>query len=79
MLKKVNKLKKNIIRLQFEFTEKIDKVWAANIEWEEIYSKLTIHKSKYEVVVHEIFTKIIDLNKEHEETLKQWEIKNVDK
>jgi len=78
-LKGVNKLAKNILRLYFETAEETERVREADIEWEEAYPGLTVHKPKYGVVVHGVPTEAIDLDKTHDETLRQWEMENTNK
>jgi hypothetical protein len=75
-LKGINKLGKDALRLQFNSIEDAKTVRGTEVNWEEAYPGLAIHKPKYGVVIHGVPTGAIDMDGDYHETIKEWEAEN---
>jgi len=79
ILRAINKMGENILRLQFQTMEEATAVRKTNIDWDTAYPGLKIHKPQYGIVVHGVPIEAINLNENHDETICEWESINNEK
>ena len=70
----INPLRNEQIRLQFKTVEELREL--QDVNWNEAYEGLKANKPKYGVVIHGVAKSAIDLTKNHDETIKEWEKDN---
>jgi hypothetical protein len=76
-LQGINPPKNDQIRLQFKTAEETQELHDVN--WSEAYEGLQANKPKYGVVIHGVAKSAINLNENHDETIKEWERDNESK
>ena len=74
----INKLPKYTIRLQFKTTEHAESTQKASINWNIAYQGTKAYKLIYGIVVHGVGSDAINLNMDHDNTIKEWEEGNSD-
>ena len=75
-LKGINRLSKDTLHLQFKSIKDTKTVRGTEVNWEEAYPGLAIHKPKYGVFIHGVPMGAIDMDGDHHETVKEWEAEN---
>ena len=75
-LQGVNKLGREMIRVQVRTTEGAKAMKSANIDWNEAYPGMKLYNPKYGIVIHGVPTHAIDLNTDYSETKNEWERQN---
>lgn len=79
ILRAINKIGENTLRLQFQTTEEATAVRKTDINWNTAYPGVQIHKPQYGIVVHRIEVEAINLDENHDETIREWESINEEK